>query len=96
MDFIVKLPKSKNPTNSKKYNNIFMIINRLTKEAKFVFFNEAIDAPGVAHIIMREVVATESLLDEWITNRDLKFMSHFWQTLIARLGVKYNVLTVYY
>jgi hypothetical protein len=96
MDFIVKLLKLRDPTNGKKYNSIFTITDRLIKEAKFISFNKAIDAPGVAHIVMREVVATKGLSDKWITNRDLKFISHFWQTLIARLGVKHNALTAYY
>jgi hypothetical protein len=96
MDFIVKLPRSRNPTFGKEYNSIFTITNRLIKEAKFMPFNKTTDAPNVAYIIMREVVATESLLDKWITNRDLKFMSHFWQTLIARLGVRHNALTAYH
>jgi hypothetical protein len=64
MDFIVKLPKSRDSTNGKEYNSIFTITDQLIKEAKFVPFNEAINAPGVAHIVMREVVATEGLSDE--------------------------------
>jgi hypothetical protein len=39
-------------------------MNRLIKEAKFMLFNKITDAPSVAYIIMREVVATKSLLDE--------------------------------
>jgi hypothetical protein len=64
MDFIVKLLKSRDSTNGKEYDSIFMITDRLIKEAKFVPFNKAIDAPGVAYIVMREVVATESLLNK--------------------------------
>jgi hypothetical protein len=96
MDFIVKLPKSKDPTSGREYDSIFTITDRLTKEAKFVPFNEATDAPGTAHIVMREVVATEGLPDEWITDRDSKFMSHFWQTLMARLGIRHNASTAYH
>jgi hypothetical protein len=96
MDFIVKLPKSRDLTNSREYNSIFTITDRLTKEVKFVPFNKATNAPGVAHIVMREVVATKGLSDEWITDRDLKFMSYFWQTLIVRLGVKHNASTAYH
>jgi hypothetical protein len=59
-------------------------------------FNKAINAPGTAYTVIREVVAIEGLSDKWITNKDLKFISYFWQTLIARLEVKYNMLTIYY
>jgi hypothetical protein len=74
----MKLSRLRDLTNSKKYNSIFIITNRLIKKAKFMPFNKAINAPGVAHIVMRKVIATESLLDKWITNRDLKFISYFW------------------
>jgi hypothetical protein len=96
MDFIVKLPKSRNPISGKEYNSILIIIDQLTKEAKFALINKATDAPNTAYLVIREVVTTEGLSNEWITNRDSKFMSHFWQTLIARLGVKYKASTAYY
>jgi tRNA/tmRNA/rRNA uracil-C5-methylase (TrmA/RlmC/RlmD family) len=60
----VKLPKSRDPIFGREYNTILTIIDRLIKEAKFVPMNEATDAPDTAYIVMREVVATESLSDE--------------------------------
>jgi transposase InsO family protein len=96
MDFIVKLPKSQNPISEKEYNSILTITDRLTKEAKFALINKATDAPGTAYLVVQNMVATEGLSDKWITNRDSKFISHFWQTLIARLGVKHNASTAYY
>jgi hypothetical protein len=96
IDFIVKLPKSRDSISEKEYNSILIITNWLIKEAKFASINKATNAPNTAHLVMREVVATEGLSNKWITNRDLKFMSHFWQTLMARLGVKYKASTAYY
>jgi hypothetical protein len=60
----MKLPRSRDPTFSKEYNSIFTSTDRLTKETKFMPFNEAINTPGTAHIIIQEVIATESLPDE--------------------------------
>jgi hypothetical protein len=77
-------------------NTLLIIIDQLIKEAKFALVNKVIDAPNMAHLVVREIVATEGLSDKWITNRDLKFISHFWQTLIAQLRVKYKVFTAYY
>jgi transposase InsO family protein len=96
MDFIMKLPKSRDPISGKEYDSILIITDRLIKEAKFALINEATDAPGTAYLVVQNVVATEGLPNEWITNRDPKFMSHFWQTLIARLGVKHNTSTAYH
>jgi hypothetical protein len=96
MDFIVKLSKSRDLILGKEYNSILTITNRLIKEVKFALINKVTDAPGTAHLVMREVVAIKDLSNKWIINRDPKFISHFWQTLIARLGVKYKVSTAYY
>ena len=44
MDFIVKLPKSKDPTTGIAYNSILVIVDKLTKYAHFVLFKESYDA----------------------------------------------------
>src|SRR5689334_20132077 len=96
MNFIVKLPKSKNSVMRKEYNSILMITDQLSKEAKFILMNEATDALGTAHLIVWKIIANKSLSEEWITDRDLKFISHFWKTLMRRLGVKHKVSMAYH
>jgi hypothetical protein len=64
MDFIVKLPKSRDLVSGREYNTILTITDRLIKEAKFMPINEVTDALSMAYIVMREVVATEGLPDE--------------------------------
>ena len=39
MDFITKLPKSKNTTNT-KFDNILVIINKLIKYTHFILYKE--------------------------------------------------------
>ena len=96
MDFIVKLPKSKDPSTGVEYNLILLIMERLIKYAYFIPFKEVILAPELAHIIMRTVIANYRLLEEWITDRDTKFTSQFWKTLIEQLGIKNKLSTVYH
>jgi hypothetical protein len=73
----MKLPKSRDPISGRKYDSILIITDQLIKEAKFAPINKAIDAPSMAHLVMQNIVATEGLPNEWITNRDLKFISYF-------------------
>jgi hypothetical protein len=61
MDFIIKLPKSRDLILEKEYNSILTITNWLIKEAKFALINKVTDAPGTTHLVMQEVVATEGL-----------------------------------
>jgi hypothetical protein len=77
MDFIVKLPRLKDPTTQKEYDSILTTTDQLTKEAKFIPTNKATEASETAHLVVKEIVATEGLPDEWITDRDPKFISHF-------------------
>jgi hypothetical protein len=60
----MKLLKSRDLVFSKEYNTIFTITNRLIKEVKFIPINKAINAPGTAYIVIREVIVIEDLLDK--------------------------------
>jgi hypothetical protein len=44
---------------------------------KFILINKATEASETAHLIVKEIVATKELSDEWITDRDSKFISYF-------------------
>lgn len=96
MDFIVKLPKSKDPATRKEYDSIFTIMDQLTKEIKFILVNKAINAPETVHLVLKEMVATKGLPQEWITNRDPRFMSHFWQTIMGNLGIEHKASTAFH
>ena len=77
MNFIVKLLKLKELTTEKKYNSILTTTDWLIKEVKFISINKATEASETAHLVVKEIVATEGLPDEWITDKDLKFISYF-------------------
>jgi hypothetical protein len=49
----------------------------LTKEVKFILINKATEASETVYLIVKEIVATEKLPDEWIADKDLKFISYF-------------------
>jgi len=96
MDFIVKLPKSKEPRTGATYDSILTVTDRLTKYAYFIPFLEATLAPDLAYIILRHITANHGLPKEWITDRDTKFTCHFWKTLMKRLGVENKPSTAYH
>jgi glucosamine 6-phosphate synthetase-like amidotransferase/phosphosugar isomerase protein len=50
----------------------------------------------LTHLIMHNIITNYKLLKEWITNRDFKFTSHFWTTLIKKLEIIRKILIVYY
>ena len=52
MDFITKLPKSKNLTTGVFYNSIIVVINKLTKYIYFIFYKKFFDTKQLGHLFM--------------------------------------------
>ncbi len=77
IDFIVKLPKSKEPITRVKYDLILVIIKRLMRYSIFILYKEASIAKDLIYAINKTVIANYSLLEEWIIDRDKLFMSKF-------------------
>jgi len=96
MDFITKLPKSKDPAWEVRFDSILTIVDRLTKYTMFIPFRETATAPVLAYTILRELVSNHGLPKEFITNRDKLFTSKFWETLTAELGIKHKMSTAYH
>jgi len=96
MDFITKLPLSKDPAWEIKFDSILTIVDRLTKYTMFIPFRETATAPVLAYTILRELVSNHGLSKEFITDRDKLFTSKFWETLTAELGIKHKMSTAYH
>ncbi|KFY46529.1 hypothetical protein V494_00438, partial [Pseudogymnoascus sp. VKM F-4513 (FW-928)] len=62
LDFIVKLPLSKDPLTGVEYNSILVITERLTKYGKFVPYLEASDAKALAQLRPDESQAKQALI----------------------------------
>ncbi len=96
MDFITKLPLSKDSTTGAEYDSILTMVDRLTKWTYFLPYKESWSAEQLADVICRHVASVHGWPMEWITDRDTKFASRFWQALMTRLGVKSKLSTAYH
>ena len=54
-DFIVKLPKLKDPITKQEYDSIFIIINKFTKWGYFIAYTEEILVKDIAQVYIKEV-----------------------------------------
>jgi hypothetical protein len=77
LDFIVKLPLSRDPLTGVLYDSILVITDRLTKYGYFVPYLEASDAEALAYTFLRVIVANHGMPEEIISNRDKLFTSKF-------------------
>jgi reverse transcriptase-like protein/integrase-like protein/gag-polyprotein putative aspartyl protease len=83
MDFIGPLPKS-----ALGHDMILVIIDRLTKMAKFIASQSTATSKDVAELFLREVFRYHGLPSNIISDRDPRFTAKFWGALQKALGVK--------
>ena len=96
MDFVVKLPPSKDPVTHTTYDAILVVVDRLTKYAHFIPYQEATDAKGFAHIMTKEIISKHGMPQEIISDRGPPFTSKFWQTFTGILGTNHKLSTAYH
>ncbi|GJX24949.1 putative nucleotidyltransferase, ribonuclease H [Tanacetum coccineum] len=91
MDFIVKLPRSKNG-----HDTICVAVDKLTKSAHFLATREDYSMEKLARLYIDEIVARHGVPVSIISDCDGRFTSHFWQTIQKALGTRLDMSTAYH
>jgi hypothetical protein len=82
LDFIVKLPPSKEVFTGVTYNSILIVTDRLIKYAHFIPYKEDLTAEELVYIFNRNIIVNYGIPEEIISNRNKLFTSNFWKLLI--------------
>jgi len=90
MDFITDLPKSE------AYDNILVVIDRLTKMSHFIQCSKDLDARQLANLLMEEMVRLHRILHSIITNRGTLFTSDIWKETTGKLGIERRLSTAFH
>jgi len=82
MDFVVSLPE----TNT-GFDQIIVFVDRLTKMVHLVPSYMTDTAVDIAHLYVANIVRLHGLSMQIVSDRDAKFTSKFWKTVMQDLGV---------
>ena len=90
MDFIEQLPPSEG------FDTILVVVDRLTKMALFIPTYATDDAPRLASIFLTHVFSKHGTPVDIVSDRGKHFVSRFWASLCALLGIKSNLSNTYH
>lgn len=83
MDFVLKLRRTKKGSDS-----IFFIEDRFSKMTHFITCHKINDATNIVNLFFKNVVRLDGIPKMIVSDRDVKFLSHFWQVMWGKLGSK--------
>jgi hypothetical protein len=81
MDFIVGLPLA-----ARKYDSIWVIVDRFTKFAHFIPIHTHYKAKRYAERYIERILCLHGVPKTIISDRGAQFVTHFWEQLHASLG----------
>ncbi|GKV11106.1 hypothetical protein SLEP1_g22390 [Rubroshorea leprosula] len=83
MDFVTGLPRT-----LKGNDSIWVIVDRLTKSAHFLPYQTGTSIEKLANMYMEEIVKLHGVPVSIVSDRDTRFLSHFWTSLQQALDWK--------
>ncbi|KAJ1576475.1 hypothetical protein NDA12_005468 [Ustilago hordei] len=95
LDFIEGLPTSKK-YDSKTYDSILVIVDRLTKFAILAPTHKTVTAKQTAVLLYGHMVRLFGYPDHMVSDRGRQFISGAWKAFAEQMGVKHSLSTAYH
>jgi hypothetical protein len=84
MDFITGLP-----TSTKKNDAIMVVVDKLSKSTHFILVKSTCKAIDIANVFLKEIFKLHGMPKEIVSDRDTKFTSNFWKSIMVGLETKF-------
>jgi hypothetical protein len=91
MDFIIGLPKS-----TKQNDAIMVVVDKLSKSSHFVPVKLTCKEIYIANIFIKDKFRLHGMPNKIVSERDTKFTSRFWKSLMAGFETKLLFIIAYH
>jgi hypothetical protein len=91
MDFIVRLPKTK-----EGFDAVMVVVDRFSKYVEFIPTVTTATAEDVATLFYDHILCRHGCPSSIVSDRDSKFISDFWQSLWSSVGTRLKLSTAYF
>ena len=91
MDFVTHLPRT-----PQGHDAVWVIVDRLTKSAHFLAVRMTFTLERFCRLYIREIVQLHGVPVSIVSDRDSRFMTHFWKSFQKAMGTRLTMSTTFH
>ena len=91
MDFVTHLPRT-----PRRHDAVWVIVDRLTKSTHFLAVRMTFTLEEFCRLYIREIVWLHGVPVSIVSDRDPRFMVHFWKSFQKDMGTRLTMSTAFH